>query len=366
MSKKIQLKRKIVQAAAEVQKKFRALKKVNLETERAEEKKWRGLVAPLKNIVEHQVPKTDPKKEAKTEAYSNQDISFDEDTSGLKMDDGPQCFFGPSSSYSTPLPQLTPRITQGSRRTIPPLTFSSPVISNVYENEPEGSSISQALDASLLNLDQNPIDFMTDPKLKDAFADFSSLHGDLAARYIIKIISDRESHDQTFGVTFHPEENTFYLGRVNIDFENDGTLHFPNNVVFAGTPGLYELLFLASPNMQKITQSDLENYKKILLITNIHRVGYREKGRLRSSKNFKYKKIIAPLFTKKGGKLSHKTKDRYILLNDKPFNNLYYSDVNDLVKRLQILKEAEQLGNTGLSPEIFSIEKELRLNNLIL
>lgn len=370
MKKQLTLKQKIVRASRDVKRKLKALKQGAVQSDIAEEKRWKPLLEPLKDLKSVTSTVIDQqkqlKKEPKNENFekSNQP-SFIEDDTGLKMGDEPSWFFGPHSSARVPeTPNLTPKLPKTSTalpHVVNPLTFDveppSPPEKSTYENQPE-LPLSQELHASLLDLSKNPIQYMESDDFKSTFDSFSKLHGTLAARYLTKVIMDKDSHDTTFGVTVSPSDGQFRLGSTQIDFDANSSVHLPNTKIFKGTQGLFELLFLAVPDLKLITQEDLQNYKNILLLTNVHRVGFKATGKLRSSRKYKYMKIISPMFkVQKGG--------RFVRWNDKPYKNVYFHDINQLVKRLELLHSAKLIGNNGVDMEINSIENILRQKRLI-
>lgn len=136
------------------------------------------------------------------------------------------------------------------------------------------------------------------------------------------------------------------------------------------TPGLYELLFKKTPNLEEITDSDLVNYKLVLLETNAHRRDFSPKKPIKSNKGAKYLNIIKPLFRHskdynsteslvKGSGIS-------LLKRVKPNTDfVYWDDPNELVERLKLLIASRDAGNTGLDNEIISIIEELREADVI-
>jgi len=56
------------------------------------------------------------------------------------------------------------------------------------------------------------------------------------------------------------------------------------------TPGLYSLIFLSKP--ENYNDQDLKMFKKIILETNIHRVGFQPNNRNKGTQAYKYSHII--------------------------------------------------------------------------
>lgn len=101
----------------------------------------------------------------------------------------------------------------------------------------------------------------------------------------MKLINKGKAIDSTYGVRVDGDH--WMLGDKFIDIEDDDIIM--NGKKYCGTRGLYELIFMSSPNEYVYDESDLENYKAILLDSNVHRVGYSISGKLRSSRGGKYK-----------------------------------------------------------------------------
>lgn len=128
------------------------------------------------------------------------------------------------------------------------------------------------------------------------------------------------------------------------------------------TCGLVELLYRKKPDLNIITENDKENYKSILLNTNVHRRGYDPNQQINSNRGFKYLQIIKPLLNKipisnhipqgKGLPLFKKV--------GKKVDYVYWDDPNELVERLKLLIASRDAGNTGLDNEIISIIEELK------
>jgi len=69
-------------------------------------------------------------------------------------------------------------------------------------------------------------------------------------------------------------------------------------VGYAGTPGLYKLIFKKIPDYDVYTEDDKQKYESLLLATNAHRRNYIEHSHLRSNRGYKYryvKETVKPL-----------------------------------------------------------------------
>lgn len=140
-----------------------------------------------------------------------------------------------------------------------------------------------------------------------------------------------------------------------------------NANTYAKTPGLVQLLFKKSPNLELVTAEDKDNYRLILNQTNAHRRDFDPKKPIKSNRGTKYLHVIKPLFKlfrncestenlAAGSGLS-------MLKKVKPNTDyVYWDDPNELVERLKLLFASREAGNSGLDNEIISIIEELREN----
>jgi hypothetical protein len=120
--------------------------------------------------------------------------------------------------------------------------------------------------------------------------------------------------------------------------------------VFQGSQGLYELLFMKSPNEKFYNKNDLDIYKEMVLLTNAHRQLYEPSKQINSNKGTKYNSLIKALVNHKTGSGVNLNSVRYE----------YWDDPNELVERLRLLVASQQAGNTSVNNEIISIVEELK------
>lgn len=119
---------------------------------------------------------------------------------------------------------------------------------------------------------------------------------------------------------------------------------------FTGTRGLFELLTKKIP--AGYDDNDLITYRSILEMTGAHR---KANGKIFSSKGYKYKQVIRPLFAtdeKSGGGGFKKFGN--------PIDYVYFDDLNELIERLKLLIASQAAGHSGHENEIISIIEELR------
>ncbi|KAK9754554.1 hypothetical protein QE152_g1121 [Popillia japonica] len=180
-------------------------------------------------------------------------------------------------------------------------------------------------------------------------SDYFQASHELPRRYI-RSVKTSPDNDNTFGPIYDKVNNRYTLGKETIDFV--GADIIINSKKFKGTEGLYELIFKTQPT--NYNAEDEAEYRKILLETQVHRRNFDEGAHLRSSKSSKYLKIIKPLVS---GEISGKG---HMIVSDKPFQYVYWDNINELVHRLRLLIASQNAGNTSHNNEIMSIIEELR------
>ena len=171
----------------------------------------------------------------------------------------------------------------------------------------------------------------------------------------LKMLQHKTSNlDKLYGV--HKKDSKFYFGNSEILFNDNDIIvqrqKYPNTI------GLLELLFKKDPNRSLINEKDLNIYRQIVEITNIHRKKFEKNGEFRRHNSRKYDNIIAPLFevvTGEGLQTEYKVA-RFNSTKD----YIYWDDPNELVDRLRLLLAERSAGNNAHSNEISSIIEELR------
>lgn len=195
--------------------------------------------------------------------------------------------------------------------------------------------------------------------------------GRLSKEYFLKLIGGGKNIDHNYGVRV--EGNNWMIGDKALEIDKDDLII--DGKSYRGTRGLYELLFMNVPNEYTYEEEDLENYRQILEVTNVHRVNYSALGKVRSNRGKKYKNIISRLMASastrnqgegdndmmltladvaRGEKMGHG-----LFLTDAPMNVIYWNDPNELVDRLRTLMASQEAGNTAHANEINSIIEEL-------
>lgn len=205
--------------------------------------------------------------------------------------------------------------------------------------------------------------------------------GPLGQKYIGALLSgDKQTKmDTVYGVYFN-DAGTF-LGDKAFDIDIEDNL-IVDGVKYAGTPGLFELIFNRIPDDAIYTEQDKQKYKSLLLVTNAHRRGHNALLPVLGNKGYKYKNIIAPLLSlnsKRGGGITSSssivlpecstrrnvTPQTMTVTNNK-IDYVHWDDPNELVDRLRLLDASQQAGNNAHDNEFLSIIEELREAGLII
>src|SRR6218665_3616818 len=200
------------------------------------------------------------------------------------------------------------------------------------------SSISTANALKALPSTLKAIQFPQYPSIEaydDPVSDIRTLElGDLATKYLQQYASNKKHTDTTFGI--NSKDGVFYICDSQISIQGDDVT--VGDKIYAGTPGLWELLTMAKPNESIYDNSDLEDYAEILDTTNAMKQP-NNPSKPQSSRSEKYKNIIKPIWESKT-----KTKiGKGIILPQDP---------DALVNMLHLRVNSFKAGNTGVRNEI--------------
>lgn len=160
--------------------------------------------------------------------------------------------------------------------------------------------------------------------------------------------------DNTYGIYYDDVTSSFKIG--SSTFNQIGNNFQINDQKYIGSSGLFELLFLKTP--QNYTPDDLSEYGKILKLTHAYKRNFESDGQTKGSSSYKYRKIIKPLIKHTGGSLMNLIKPNV--------DYIYWNDPNEMVERLRLLLSSQQAGNNNHDNEITSIVEELRESNIII
>lgn len=191
--------------------------------------------------------------------------------------------------------------------------------------------------------------------------------GEIASKYLKLMLTAGADLDYTYGVRWSPEDNRWMLGTLPFEVSNDYiTLDL---LSIKGTEGLFQLIFLKTPNKEIYTSDDLENYKRILRVSNAHKRNYGAGNLINRNQSFKYKEIISKLFPPRQ-RLTYPTRSKasgtglFKQVTFKP-DYIYWDSINELVDRLRLLYASKVAGNNSVNNEIISIIEELREAKII-
>jgi len=165
--------------------------------------------------------------------------------------------------------------------------------------------------------------------------------GPVAEQYLRQFASQQEV-DKTFGI--YDKDGKFYIGDSPIEIYGDNIT--VQGTEYIGTPGFWELLVMKEPDRNIYTDNDRAEYAEIPKQTSAMKHGNNPaSNKPKSSKGYKYKVIIKPIWEDFYGK-GLKT----VVIPSSP---------DALIDRLQLLLASKAAGNTGVRNELVSICDEL-------
>lgn len=244
---------------------------------------------------------------------------------------------------------------------LPPNFLESEVIA---EHEPDEPSVEEE---NISSIDKTIQEMIEHP----SFREYLDQYDPLPRQYIEEMLTNSDEFDYNYGVHHDVSTEKFKIGDKELTI--DGKDLIINNIRYAGTPGLYELVFKKHPIGHK--PNDVNQYTDILKRTNAHRRNYLATGQIQGNKSWKYKNIIAPQTLEKRGRIhswaGSETKFKkvgkglHMNLSNKNTNYVYWDNPNELVDRLRLLLASKDVGNTGHNNEIVSIIEELNEANIL-
>ena len=171
-----------------------------------------------------------------------------------------------------------------------------------------------------------------------------------------------EDLDRLYGV--RKNNDSYSMGNSLLTFDKNNVI--VDEATFPRTKGLMELLIMKNPNSEYVKKADLNNYRKILEISSVHKKHNQPNEAIKAYNSKKFNKYIAPMFkltnNKSGGSLPrYKVARRRMSSMD----YVYWDDPNELVDRLRLLMVERSAGNHSHTNEIHSIIEELRKGGYI-
>lgn len=342
------IKKKLIESREAVKKKFKSLKANEISTYYEQlEKTFQPIISPinsLSNVIKENInsPTTKLKLEEKENNYNynikqKKDKTFHRTKPVGPKPEGPK-YLVKRKFYFSPSSTLTPKRLKNE--------YSLMQESGTEEeNEEEVDAVED-----MMTSDETEGESFQTFSESENFGEEQGVSGTTseASEYIKKLISSEgDKFKIPFGV--HMNNGVLYVGDSKLKFQGDKfTL---KDHLYSITPGLMELFFEKNPNLNKITNNDKNNYRKIIEDTNLTRRGFQSDGQIQGDKSQKYS-FIKKLFEKSG---------TGIVMKDvkASTNYVYWDDVNELVERIKLILSSKAAGHSGHNNEIISIIEEL-------
>ena len=160
--------------------------------------------------------------------------------------------------------------------------------------------------------------------------------------------SKEKKADLIFGI--RKENGEYFIGDKQVEIGDDYIFIKDDDIMYDGTPGLWELIQSKEPDENIYTDEDMQQYKDLLIRTNnIYQNNNPNQNKPKSSSGKKWRGIIAPIW--KEIKEQKKTSGKGV--NSQAI--ILPQDPNALVERLELLLASKQAGNTGVRNELVSI-----------
>ena len=188
-----------------------------------------------------------------------------------------------------------------------------------------------------------------------------------------------EGADKVFGMV--KKGKYYYIGDKPIKIKDDNIII--DDKEYPGTPGLWELIISNNPQEGEFTEEDFLNYGKLLIQTNaIYQNNKPNTNKPKSSKSYKWKNLISPIWEDIKKRKADKDKDKDEPEDEDEYKDLDYiddpqpgtsgtglkilpSDPNALIDRFDLLFSSQKAGHTGVRNEIISILDELKRQRVI-
>lgn len=326
------IKKKILNAARSIRKKYLALKLERNEEDEAISRILNPITDPLKELVKNTVNKKVKPKEVKLEAPT------------------PQRYFKFEHSFPKHV-EFQPENVVAETGDDNDDVFDKPL-----------HEVRDSLQKSIL-------------ERSEAYEQFLDQYPEIAREYVDKYYNESDEIDHSYGLRHEMDTDIWTMGSQKVNFLPNGDIKV-GDISYRGSRGLYDILFLKNPIYH--TEADKLQFKDILSRTNAHRRDFDPSKQVRGSTSSKYRHIVKPMLSVssevkkiKSSKTSSTsgrnpstrstTKSGSALLeyNSKPKQYVYYDDVNELIERLAKLDASQEAGNTNNINEIMSILEEL-------
>ena len=175
--------------------------------------------------------------------------------------------------------------------------------------------------------------------------DDEKLIGEIAKDYL-----NMELRDKKFGI--RKEKGHHYIGNKHIIIKNNDIIIPKTGEKLDGTRGLWELIM--SKNPQNFTDMDYDNYKYLIITSNVlHRGDNPKNPYPKASGSFKWVYLLGPIWKNKKEKYQG---EGVVVIP---------SDPNALLERLDLLLASQEAGHTGVRNELVSICDELKRQGVL-
>ena len=175
--------------------------------------------------------------------------------------------------------------------------------------------------------------------------DDEKLIGEIAKDYL-----NMELRDKKFGI--RKEKGHHYIGNKHVIVKNNDIIITKTGEKLEGTRGLWELIM--SKNPQNFTDMDYDNYKYLIITSNVlHRGDNPKNPYPKASGSFKWVYLLGPIWKNK----KEKYQGQGVVVIP--------SDPNALLERLDLLLASQEAGHTGVRNELVSICDELKRQGVL-
>ena len=190
-----------------------------------------------------------------------------------------------------------------------------------------------------------PIVKATEEEKEEEEEDDEELIGEIAKDYL-----NMEFRDKKFGI--RKEKGHHYIGNKHVIIKNNDIIIPKTGERLEGTKGLWELIMSKSP--QNFTDMDYDNYKYLIIMSNVLHRGDNPKNTYpKSSGSYKWTFLLGPIW--KNRKEKYQGEGVVIIP----------SDPNALLERLDLLLASQEAGHTGVRNELISICDELKRQGVL-
>lgn len=309
--------KKIIALSDSIRRKYLALKRGDADTEHVLQKTFKPIVRPLETLVQ----------QAKDQNKSKKFVDEDETRKKIKLENN-------KIELQTPQKFSKVNILKSEQ-----IAESSPSV-----------SVEEVLEEAIINPDRH-----------EELNSYLDQYGHISRNYLLLYIANDEEIDKKSTYRLRYANNQWMIGNIAVTIDNNDFIIGENT--YEGTPGLYELIFMKTPDESKISETDISNYVDILFKTKAIYRFYSSNQQIQGNRTEKYKKYIAPYVRhRKGSTKEGEALKDYV--DAKP-HYVYWNNINELVQRLRLLYASKYAGHSGHDNEIIAILEELREEDII-